>query len=79
MKDRATTNTVNGNAVDEIGFSNCLPSTHSAVEKTKSIGFDSREAEPSNIDTNIAGLIHWQQCYGDLWKIKISFDKKHNR
>jgi hypothetical protein len=25
------------------------------------------------------GFAHWQECYGDLWQLKVAFEKKHNR
>ena len=36
-----------------------------------------RDAGSSPADR--ARLLHWQKCYGDLWELKLSFEKQHNR
>lgn len=45
------------------------------MEETRRAGL--RKAEPTNVDPDSAGLVHWHQCYGDLWEAKVSFEKEH--
>ena len=47
-------------------------------EETQLLGINLGVSEPSSFGTDSAAVIRWKKCYGDLWKIKIAFDKEHN-
>ena len=79
MKERTTTNAVNGNSIDQVGLSVRLSGTHGASEEAEGIRLNGRKAEPSDVEADRARLLHWQECYGALWELKLSFEKQHNR
>ena len=79
MKNRATANAINGDSVNQVRLTGRLPSTYSASKETKGVGLYGGVSEPSNIGPNVAGLVDWQQSYGTLWELKLSFEKKYNR
>ena len=79
MEYRAAANSVNGNAINQIGFAARLPSANGSREEAEGIRLDSRESQPSNVDADRTRLLHWQKCYGALWEFKLSFEKQHNR
>jgi len=78
IEDGTTTDTVDRNTVNKISVSEFLPCADIAGEKTQSICLDIRKAEPSNFDPYSEGRAHWKECYGDLWKIKVAFEKKND-
>jgi hypothetical protein len=79
MEHRTAANPVDRHAVNEIGFSIRLSGAYGSREEAQGIRLDSREAKPSDIDPDAARLVHWQECYGQLWELKVSFEKQHNR
>ncbi len=79
MKHRAAANTVNSDTIDQVRFAVLLPRADRPSEETESVGLYTGEPQPSDVNSNAAGLVQWHQCYGDLWKLKIAFDKEHNR
>jgi hypothetical protein len=79
MKDRPAANTVDGNAVDQVRLPGGLSRTHGSSEKTEGAGLYGGIAKPPNVDADPTGHIHWQKCYRDLWELKVSFEKQHNR
>lgn len=78
MKDRAPANAVDGDAVDEVRLSGRLPGAYGAGEEAQAIRLNSRITKPSDVDSNVAARVRWQESYGALWKLKVAFDKKHN-
>lgn len=79
MKDRAAANPVDRDAVNQIGVTVRLSGAHRPSEKAQGIGLDAGISEPPDINSDPAGLAHWQECYGDLWELKLAFEKEHNR
>jgi hypothetical protein len=77
MEDRSTANPVNRDTVDQVSAR--LSGTNASSEKAKGVRFDTGVAKPSNVVADLAGRAHWQQCYGALWKLKLAFEKEHNR
>lgn len=79
MKNRPTADAINRNSVNEVRFSGRLTGADGASKEAQGVGLYIGEAHPANVDANAAGLAHWHQCYGALWKLKIAFEKEHNR
>jgi hypothetical protein len=79
MKDRAATDAIDRNAIDEVRLSVDLPSAHGAREKAERIRLYPGVAKPTNVNPDATGFVHWQKCYGKLWELKLSFEKEHNR
>ena len=79
MKDRAATDAVNGNSIDQVSFSVRLSSTHSAGEEAEGVRRNGRKTEPSDVEADRARRLHWQQSYGALREFKLRFEKQHNR
>ena len=79
IKNGATTDSVNGNTVDEIRFPCFLSSTCIARKKAEIEGGDSRETNPPNLNSDRDNGISWEEWYKVLWKRKIAFEKKHYR
>lgn len=79
MKNRASTNAVDGHSVDQVRLMARRSGAHRSGEETEGMGLDRGIAEPSNLVPGVAGLVQWEHCYGDLWKLKVAFDKKHYR
>lgn len=79
MENWATAYAVDGNAVDQVCLPVGLPSAYRPGEKAQGIRLNGRKAEPADIDPDSARLVHWQQCYGPLWQLKLAFEKQHNR
>ena len=65
---------MNSYAINQIGLSSANFGTNCARKEALGIGLHIRESQPTNIDSD-SGLIHWRECYGDLWKLKIAFEK----
>lgn len=55
----------------------CLALTMPA-KKTQGVRLNDWKAKPTDIDSDRAGLVHWQECYGALWQLKLAFEKQHN-
>ena len=79
MKNRPTAHAVDRDTVNQVGFSGFLPRTYGTGEKTERVGFNDGVAEPSDVNANSARRVHWHECYGELWKLKVAFEKEHNR
>ena len=79
MKNRTATNPINGNAINQVSSSGFLSGAHGSGEKAKGLSFNLGIAEPANIGPDATGLVHWRQCYGALWELKLAFEKEHNR
>jgi hypothetical protein len=79
MKNRAATYPINCDAIDKVRLPIALRGAYRASEKTQRILLDSGVSQPADVKPDTARLIHWQQCYGDLWKLKLAFEKKYNR
>ena len=79
MKDRAAADAINSYSVDKVRFGDHLMGTNRTSKETEGVWLNGWEAEPSNIGADSARLVHWRECYGDLWKLKVAFEKQHNR
>ena len=79
MKNWPAANTIDRNSVDEIRPTRDGSGAHGAREKAQQFLRQSGVAKPSNVGSDTAGLVQWQKRYGELWKLKIAFEKKHNR
>ena len=79
MKNRATANAIDGDAINKVGVPKFLPCTDVPREEAKIMGSNCWEAKPANLGANIDELAHWKKCYGDLWQLKIAFEKKNYR
>lgn len=71
--------TMNGNATNKIGLAADLPSTDHSGEEAQGVHLNRRVSQTSNVDPDMAQLLHWQESYRDLWKVKLAFEKKYNR
>ena len=79
VQNRAAANPVNCNPVNQVSISKILPSTDVAGKETEIVRSNGGETEPADLRANIDALAHWEQCYGDLMKLKISFEEKNYR
>lgn len=79
MEHRSATNAVDSDAVNEIGAAKLLPRTDISREEAESIGGNSRKTKPSDLRADIDELALWHECYGDLWNLKLAFEKQHRR
>jgi len=79
MKDRTSADPIDRNAVDKVRLPVQLSGAYGAGEKTEGIWLNAREAQPADLSSDRARLLHWQKCYGALWQLKVSFEKQHNR
>lgn len=78
MKDRTAANAVDRNTVNKVSLPRDLSSTHGAGKEAEGMRFYSRITKPADVNSNPAGLSHWQHCYGALWELKVSFEEKNN-
>ncbi len=78
MKNWPAADPVDGNPVDQIPLSGLLTGADRASEEAERIRLYVRKSQPSYVDPDAVGLARWHQAYGDLWKLKIAFDKEHN-
>ena len=79
MENRPSTDSVDDNAVDEVGAPGVLPCANVAGKEAESVGSKSGKAKPSNLSAYVDELALWRECYGDLWKLKLAFEKEHGR
>lgn len=79
MKNRTSADTVDCNAVNQVGVSPTLSRTYRPREEAQRGGLDSRVSEPTDINSNPAGLLLWKESYGGLWKLKMALEKQNNR
>ena len=79
MKHGAAGHTVDGDTIDQVHFSGFLPSAQRAGEEAKRIRLYSGISQPSNVDADSTRRVHWHECYGSLWQLKVAFEKEHNR
>ncbi len=79
MKDGATTNAVDCNAVNEVSIPVFLAGADIAGEETEVVRGDGGEPKPSNLGADVDGAAHWKKCYGALWDLKIAFEKQNYR
>lgn len=79
MKNRTPADAINGDPVNQVGFRGGWSRADSSRKETEGFGGYRRESKPAHIDANVAGALQWHERYGDLWKLKIAFEKQHNR
>ena len=79
MNNGTAANAVYGDTVDQISLSVNQVGANRSGKETQGKGFYRWVAEQSDIKPDTKGLIHWQECYRDLWQLKLSFEKEHNR
>ena len=79
MKDWPAADAIDGNAVDEVRLSGLLTGAKSTSEEAERIRLYVRKSQPSDVDADAIGLARWHESYGDLWKLKIAFEKEHDR
>ena len=79
MNNRTTAHTVNRDSVDQVSLSSRKGSAYAAGEETEGRLLYGRITEPADVMADAEGITHWQKCYGDLWKVKVAFEKKYNR
>lgn len=72
----ATAHPVDCNTINEVSVSPFLMGADVAREETEGLRGNGREAKPANFSANVDELAHWEKCYRQLWKLKISFEKK---
>ena len=65
--------------VNEICLTELLSSTDAAGEKAQSELLNAGIAKPADLDPDAQRRAHWEKCYGELWQLKIAFEKEHNR
>src|SRR5437899_2564364 len=75
VDNRASANSVNSNAVDQIGFVNSRANV--SGEKAERVGFHSRITKPAHLNAQPKRVTGWEQWYTALWKIKNS-DRDQN-
>lgn len=78
MKNRPAANTIYGDSVDEICVVGGAMRANGSGKKAKLVGLDGGEPDPADFRSDFARRAHWRHCYGDMWKLKVAFDKEHN-
>lgn len=73
----ASAYSVDRNTVNQVGVSELLTGADVSREKTERTGLNVGEAKPANFDPYADGRAHWKECYGELWKLKIAFEKEN--
>ena len=76
MKDGTAADSIYRNAIDQIRA--IKSRAHVPGKEAKGRGLDRGESQPTNLSAEDERLVHWQKCYGDLWKLKLAFGKKHS-
>ena len=79
MKNRAATDPMDRNAVNKVRVASRISGAHASSEKAKGVRREIGISQPTDISSDAARSFHWQQCYGDLWKLKLALDKQYNR
>ena len=77
VEDGTTANALDGNTVNEVGFSEVLPCTNNARKEAQGIRLNSREAEPTDFKADTKGTTNWEKWYKILWQWKLAFIKKN--
>lgn len=78
MKNWSTANAVYGNPINKVGLGNLVVGAHRSREETESVHLNIWKTQPPDVRADGAGLLNWREIYGDLWKLKIAFEKQHN-
>ena len=79
MKDRTSADSINGNAINQVGMTPFLSGTDSSRKETLSPRSNSRESKPSNLGSDREQGTVWEQWYDFLWKIKMANGHQNNR
>lgn len=79
MENRTTADAVNGDTVDQISLSAAQMGAYRSSKEAQCERLYGGVSEPADIHTDAERLAHWQKCYRDLWQLKLSFEKEHNR
>lgn len=79
MKNWPAADAIDGNSVDQVPLSGLLTGAESSSEEAERIRLYVRKSQPANVDADAVGLVRWRQAYGDLWKLKVAFEKEHDR
>ena len=70
INDRPTTDTVDCNAVNQVGMTPFLSRTDVPSEKTESTSCQTGVSEPSNLRADSERNADWEEWYRILWKLR---------
>src|SRR5262245_37403244 len=72
VDDRAAADSINSDAINQVGVSVVLPGADAAGEEAERVGFYRGESQPTNLNADSQRRLSWEEWYRLLWEFKVS-------